>query len=151
MTTHSWHHKSRIADHNLRAAGVTAVQLFSLPLHFQSLNVNPKLLQWNEPASTASHSSPFWIFKFSGEKNFVLALYIFFRSALNINYHHISHSQGSTGGLVGQICFGAPEIMLNCDIWSVFDSSVLFLLIVFFLILFCLGYGVLFGAFWLVF
>lgn len=54
---HSWHHKSRMTDHNLRAAGVTAVWLFSLPRQFQSLNVNPKLSQGNEPAFAVSHSS----------------------------------------------------------------------------------------------
>lgn len=60
----------------------------------------------------------------------MLALYIFFSSTLNMNYHCLSHSQGSTGDLVGQICFSVPERMLHCDICLVFDSSVLFLLFI---------------------
>lgn len=51
-------------------------------------------------------------------------------SAVSINFHRISHSQGSTSDLVGQIWVGVPERMLNCDICSAFDSSVLFLLII---------------------
>lgn len=58
----------------------------------------------------------------------MLALYISFRSTVNINYHHISHCLDSIRHLVGQICFGVLDRMHNYDIWSVFDSLVLFIL-----------------------
>jgi len=126
-----------MADYNLRAAGGTAVQLFSLPLQFHSLNKTPRLCYemnqrpWHHAALHFSlNQSVVLNIPVLWAKGFVLALYISFRSAVNTNCHHISHWLDSTRDLVGQICFGVPDRMCNYDICSVFDSSVLFLLII---------------------